>query len=234
MRQRLRSHLTYANVMVTILAFLVLGGGSAYATHLVVNSSDVVDNSLQSVDLKDNAGVTSADVVDDTATGGGLVSADIRNGEVRTGEVRDGAVRGADVLNDSLTGADVQESSLGKVPSASSADSVNGKTASQLEGARAYAYMGGSCTPFCVLPRNKGVAYIVSIGSGRYCVGTNGINAADPQSVALASAATTSAIGHHDAEWKISNQGCVPAEFEIKTEIAGLASNAVPFTIVIP
>ena len=30
MRQRLRSHLTYPNVMVTILAFIVLGGG-AYA-----------------------------------------------------------------------------------------------------------------------------------------------------------------------------------------------------------
>jgi hypothetical protein len=32
MRQRLRSHLTYANVMVTILAFVVLGGASYAAT----------------------------------------------------------------------------------------------------------------------------------------------------------------------------------------------------------
>ena len=31
MRQWVRSHLTYANVMVTILAFIVLGGGSAVA-----------------------------------------------------------------------------------------------------------------------------------------------------------------------------------------------------------
>jgi hypothetical protein len=55
--------------MVTILAFIVLGAGSAYATHLVVNSSDVVDNSLQSVDLKDTAAVKSVDVVNESLTG---------------------------------------------------------------------------------------------------------------------------------------------------------------------
>jgi hypothetical protein len=111
MRQRLRSHLTFANVASAIALFVSLAGGTAYATHLVVNSSDVVDNSLQSVDLKDNAGVKSADVVDDTVTGGGLLSTDIRNGEVRTGEIRDNAVRSGDVLTDSLTGADIENQS---------------------------------------------------------------------------------------------------------------------------
>ena len=32
MRHRIRSHLTYANVMVTILAFIVLGGSAIAAT----------------------------------------------------------------------------------------------------------------------------------------------------------------------------------------------------------
>lgn len=32
MRQRLLSHLTYANVMVTIVALIVLGGGTALAS----------------------------------------------------------------------------------------------------------------------------------------------------------------------------------------------------------
>jgi hypothetical protein len=120
MRQWIRCHLTYANVMVTLLAFVVLGG-TAYAA-ATIGSADVIDNSLQSVDLKDNAGVTSADVVDDTVTGGGLLSADIRNGEVRTGEVRDDALRSADVLNDSLTGDDVDESSFARVPNAKHAN----------------------------------------------------------------------------------------------------------------
>jgi hypothetical protein len=137
MRERLRSHLTYANVISTLALFLVLSSGVAYAANTVfstdivdgevktqdlalnsVNTGRIANGGVESVDLKDNAGVKSADVVDDTATDGGLVSADIRNGEVRTGEVRDNALRSADVLNDSLTGTDVDESSLGEVPSA--------------------------------------------------------------------------------------------------------------------
>jgi hypothetical protein len=41
MRHRLRSHLTYANVMVTILAFLVLGGGTALAAYVVSSNSQI-------------------------------------------------------------------------------------------------------------------------------------------------------------------------------------------------
>jgi hypothetical protein len=65
----LRERLTYANVMSTLAVFLVLGTGTAYATHLVVNSSDVVDESLVSADLKNGSAVKSADVVNDTLTG---------------------------------------------------------------------------------------------------------------------------------------------------------------------
>ncbi len=72
--RRIGSHLTYANVMVTILAFIVLTGGTAVALNgantvqsddlgpgaqvkapdvaaNAVNGSDVVDSSLNSVDL---------------------------------------------------------------------------------------------------------------------------------------------------------------------------------------
>jgi hypothetical protein len=41
MRQRIRPHLTYANVMVTILAFVVLGGGTALASYVVSSNSQV-------------------------------------------------------------------------------------------------------------------------------------------------------------------------------------------------
>ena len=46
MRQRLRSKLTYANVMVTILAFLVLGGGSAMAAYVVSSNSQIGPNTV--------------------------------------------------------------------------------------------------------------------------------------------------------------------------------------------
>ena len=41
MIQRLRSHLTYANVMVTILAFILLCGGTALASFVVSSNSQV-------------------------------------------------------------------------------------------------------------------------------------------------------------------------------------------------
>ena len=39
--RRIRQHLTYANVMVTILAFLVLGGGTAIAAYVVSSNSQI-------------------------------------------------------------------------------------------------------------------------------------------------------------------------------------------------
>ena len=39
--RRIRSHLTYANVMVTILAFIVLGGGTALASFVISSNSQV-------------------------------------------------------------------------------------------------------------------------------------------------------------------------------------------------
>jgi hypothetical protein len=41
MRQWIRSNLTYANVMVTILAFIVLGGGTALAAYVVSSNSQI-------------------------------------------------------------------------------------------------------------------------------------------------------------------------------------------------
>jgi hypothetical protein len=87
MRQWLRSHLTYANVMATIAVFLALGGGGfAVASHLMVQSSDIVDNQ-----------VFSADVRNDTLSGGGLVAADLRPSSVGTSEVADGSIASGDL-----------------------------------------------------------------------------------------------------------------------------------------
>jgi hypothetical protein len=40
-RQWIRSHLTYANVMVTVLAFVVLGGGTAFGAYVITSNSQV-------------------------------------------------------------------------------------------------------------------------------------------------------------------------------------------------
>ncbi len=68
----MRNRLTYANVMATLAVFIALGG-AAYAAN-TVGSSDVIDNSLLSADLKNNQAVKSADVQAEALTG-----ADIKN-----------------------------------------------------------------------------------------------------------------------------------------------------------
>lgn len=57
-------------------------------------------------------------------------SGDIRNGQVKTRDVANdtgkGALRGIDVASDTLTGSDIDEGSLGRVPSAQNAETLNG------------------------------------------------------------------------------------------------------------
>jgi hypothetical protein len=114
-------------MVVALIALFASLSGIAWAAN-TVGSGDVIDNSLQSVDLKDNAAVKSADVVNDTVVGGGLAAADLKSGSVGTSEVAadslgagdlaPGSVGSSEVANDSLTGADVSEATLGEVPSA--------------------------------------------------------------------------------------------------------------------
>jgi hypothetical protein len=60
-------------------------------------------------------------------------SRDIRNNEVRGIDIRNSTVQGSDLAPDTLTGEDINETTLGKVPTAASADSsTNAKTASEL------------------------------------------------------------------------------------------------------
>ena len=57
MRQWIRSHLTYANVMVTILAFVVLGGGTAMAAIVVSSNSQIAPGTVRVVITRMIAGV---------------------------------------------------------------------------------------------------------------------------------------------------------------------------------
>jgi hypothetical protein len=84
MRQWIRSHLTYANVMVTILAFIVLGGGTALASYVISSNSQVAPG---------------------TISGHKPPSGDHAN-------VIGGSVNGQDVANNSLGGADINEATL--------------------------------------------------------------------------------------------------------------------------
>ena len=85
---KLRSRLTYANVMSAIAVFVAVGGGAAYAANTVF-STDIVD--------------------------GEVATRDLANGAVTIGKLAGNSVNSARVANGSLTGADVDESTLSGV-----------------------------------------------------------------------------------------------------------------------
>jgi hypothetical protein len=95
----MRIHLTRPSpsMIVAVLAIMVTVGGTSYAASKVT-SAQIKNNTIKSVDIRNNS-VTGADVKNST-------------------------LKGTDVKNDSLTGDDVNESTIGKVPSAGSADSA--------------------------------------------------------------------------------------------------------------
>jgi hypothetical protein len=106
MRQRLRSHLTFANVASAIALFVALGGGTALALDgsNTVFSDDVVDNQ-----------VYSADVRNDTLSAGGLAAQDLRANSVGSSEVTNGSL-GTGELSHSIPAARVTHSSAQSIP----------------------------------------------------------------------------------------------------------------------
>lgn len=100
---QVRRRLTYANVMSSLAVFLVLGGGAAFAA--------LGRGSVGSKQLKKSS----------------VTTAKIKNGAVTTAKLRNGAITGAKVSPGSLGGAQIDLSTLGTVPSAESANTVNGQ-----------------------------------------------------------------------------------------------------------
>ena len=80
MHRKVRSRLTYANVVSTLALMVAVGGGAAYAANTVF-STDIVDGQVKNPDLGTNS--------------------------VRTGKVLNETLTGADIANGSLAGADL-------------------------------------------------------------------------------------------------------------------------------
>ena len=100
MLSKVRSRMTYANVVSSLCLFLVLSGGTAVALS--------GKNTVFSDDIKD----------------GQVKNADIAGSAVRASKVKDGSLTGKEIKPDSISGKRIDESSLGKVPSAHGADAA--------------------------------------------------------------------------------------------------------------
>lgn len=93
----IRKRLSFANIMSAIAVFIALGG--------IAVAAGLPKNSVGKKQLKSNA----------------VTTAKIKKNAVTTPKIKNGAVNGAKVKNDSLTGTQINESTLGTVPSASTA-----------------------------------------------------------------------------------------------------------------
>jgi hypothetical protein len=119
-----------ALVIACVALFVSLGGVSYGVATGSIDSREIKNNTIRSKDVRNNT----------------LRTFDIRNNEVRGFDIRNSTIQGRDVAFDTITGADVSEGSLGKVPSAGTAD--NATTAGSVGGVGMrrfnYAAEGGS------------------------------------------------------------------------------------------
>jgi hypothetical protein len=116
-----------ALVISCVALFVSLGGVSYGLAKGSIDSREIKNNTVRSGDVRNNT-LRSKDVRNNT-----LRTFDIRNNEVRGFDIRNSTVQGRDVAFNTLTGNDIAENSLGKVPSATTADTAtNANTANSV------------------------------------------------------------------------------------------------------
>jgi hypothetical protein len=104
-----------ALVISLIALFVSLSGVSYGVATGFIDSREIKNNEVRSIDLRNNQ----------------VRTRDLRNNEVRGLDIRNSTVRSRDVGLNALIGDDINESRLGKVPSAAAADSAASAASAQ-------------------------------------------------------------------------------------------------------
>jgi hypothetical protein len=104
----LRRRPSPALVISMIALFVSLSGVSYGVATGFIDSREIKNNEIRSLDIRNNQ----------------IRTRDLRNNEVRGIDIRNSTVQGRDIALNTVTGEDVKEDTLGKVPSATSADSA--------------------------------------------------------------------------------------------------------------
>jgi hypothetical protein len=111
---RIRNHIR-SNVVGYLALFFAFSGSVAYATHPgganTIDSGDIINGQVTEPDIATNA-VRSAEVLNDSAAGGGLEQQDLQASSVGGSEIRANAVAGGEVENDSLDSVDLGPNSV--------------------------------------------------------------------------------------------------------------------------
>lgn len=122
MKSILRRRPSPALIISLVALFVSLSGVSYGVATGFIDSREIKNNDVRTRDLRNND----------------IRTRDLRNNEIRGIDLRNSTVQGRDVALNTLTGDDITESRLGKVPSATNADTAaratNADTAQRLNG----------------------------------------------------------------------------------------------------
>jgi hypothetical protein len=96
-------------LVISIIALFVSLSGVSYGVATgFIDSREIKNNEIRSRDLRNNE----------------IRTRDLRNNEVRGIDIRNSTVQGRDIALNTVTGEDISETTLGKVPSATAADTA--------------------------------------------------------------------------------------------------------------
>jgi hypothetical protein len=202
----LRRRPSPALVIALIALFVSLSGVSYGVATGFIDSREIKNNSVRTKDLRNNDVRTRDLRNNDVRTG------DLRNNEVRGRDIRNSTVRGIDVGLNAITGADVRESTLGKVPSATIADSATTATnATNATNAQSAASVGGMTVkkffakvavgaPTAEIFRGNGFALLGGCGGAGPILNLNGITGVPQTNVAVQGDAGGTVFNEYDAD----------------------------------
>jgi hypothetical protein len=147
--------------VISLVALFVALGGTSYAA-IVITGGNVRNGSLTGADIRTNS-VTGRDITR-------LRGVDVRNNALSGADIQ--GIRGVDVNDNSLGGGDIDESSLGKVPSATNSDQLGGQPASAFGKAERWALIQGTAAGATILAQSGGMS-AARIAAGVYNVDVN-------------------------------------------------------------
>jgi hypothetical protein len=106
-------------LVISLVALFAALSGAALALPgtQTVNSGDIKNEAVKSVDLKDGKAVTGDDVVDESLTGtdvtdGTIAGADVTDESIASADVKDETLVSTDIADQAITGADVAGDTL--------------------------------------------------------------------------------------------------------------------------
>jgi hypothetical protein len=188
--KQIRKRITYANVMSSLAVFLVLGGASAYAAKKI-GSNEIKGNSITTGKLKKNA----------------VTASKIKNNAITTAKIKNGAV----------TGPKVNLSTLGKVPSATTADTAG--TANNVNGIHAQKifFVAGKNTPTTTIFSAAGLTLHASCDAGGD-LNVTGSTSVDNSEIYESGNYTTTYAGEYDDNFDVGDTEEVGANIGDNTQ----------------